>query len=272
MTTPAESGELKNCCAAIYQSDFARMLLGDSFHPGGLRLTARLGECLGLRPGVRVLDVASGKGESAIFVAKQFGCQVVGVDFGLRNVEDANARATAAEVSQIVSFAEGDAERLDFPDASFDAVLCECAFCTFPDKRAAASESARVLRPGGRVGMSDLTRSGPLPADLEGLLAWIACIADARPVEEYAGYLMEAGLDVTAAEPHNHALAEMARDIQIRLLGIELMVKLKKLDLPGADFDQAKQFARAAASAIQQGLLGYSLIVARLPTRESACF
>src|SRR5580658_3792078 len=98
MTTPAESGELKSCCAAIYQSDFARMLLGDSFHPGGLRLTARLGECLGLCPGVRVLDVASGKGESAIFVAKQFGCQVIGVDFGLRNVEEANARATAAQV------------------------------------------------------------------------------------------------------------------------------------------------------------------------------
>src|SRR5579863_4626897 len=272
MTTPAESGELKNCCAAIYQSDFARMLLGDSFHPGGLRLTARLGEHLGLCPGVRVLDVASGKGETAIFLAKQFGCQVVGVDFGLRNVEESNARATAAQVGHIVSFIEGDAERLDFSDASFDAVLCECAFCTFPDKRAAASQFARVLRPGGRVGVSDLTRSGPLPTDLEGLLAWIACIADARPVEEYAGYLIEAGLDVTATEPHNYALAEMARDIQTTLLGIELMVKLQNLDLPGADFDQAKQFARAAASAIQQGLLGYSLIVGRLRTRESACF
>jgi len=64
----------------------------------------------------------------------------------------------------------------------------------------------------------------------------------------------------------------MARDIHTKLLGIELMVKLKKLDLPGADFDQAKQFARAAASAIQQGLLDYSLIVARLRTKESGCF
>ncbi len=191
---------------------------------------------------------------------------------GCENVEEANSRATSAQVGHIVSFAEGDGERLDFPDASFDSVICECAFCTFPDKRAAASEFARVLRPGGRVGMSDLTRSGPLPSDLEGLLAWIACIADARPAEEYAGYLIEAGLDVTATEPHNYALAQMARDIQGRLLGIEIMVKLKNLDLPGTNFDQAKRFARAAANAIQHGLLGYSLIVARLRTEETECF
>jgi arsenite methyltransferase len=272
VTTPIESAELKGCCAAIYQSDFARILLGDSFHPGGQRLTARLGEHLGLGPGVRILDVASGKGESAIFLAKQFGCEVVGVDFGARNVGEANSMAATAQVGHIVSFVEGDAERLDFPDAGFDAVICECAFCTFPDKRAAASEFARVLRQGGRVGMSDLTRSGPLPGDLDGLLAWIACIADARPVGEYVGYLEGAGFEVTTIETHNNALAEMARDVQGRVLGIEVMVKLKKLDLQGADFGQAKQLARAAANAIQQGLLGYSLIVARLRNQESECF
>ena len=264
MTAPSDPAELKSCCAALFQSDFARLLLGDTFHPGGQRLTARLGEQLGLGPAVRVLDVATGKGESAIFLARQFGCEVVGVDFGPQNVQEANSIATATLVAHLVSFVEGDAEHLDFPDAGFDAVVCECAFCTFPDKRAAASEFARVLRLGGRVGMSDLTRSGPLLHDLEGLLSWIACIADARPVEEYARYLEEAGFDVTTIEPHNNALAEMAHDIQGRLLGIELMVKLKKLDLPGTDFEQAKQLARAAANAIQQGLLGYSLIIARL--------
>ena len=96
MSPPAESAELKSCCAAVYQSDFARMLLGDSFHPGGQRLTARLGEHLGLGPGSRVLDVASGKGESAIFLARQFGCEVVGVDFGPQSVGEANTRAEGA--------------------------------------------------------------------------------------------------------------------------------------------------------------------------------
>jgi SAM-dependent methyltransferase len=256
--------DVKSCCAAVYESDFARLLLGESFHPGGLRLTARLGEQLGPGPGSRVLDVASGKGESAIFLARQFGCAVVGVDFGAENVKEANSRAQSANLAHLVSFVTGDAESLDFPDASFDAVICECAFCTFPDKPAAASEFARVLRPGGELGLTDLTRSRPLPPELSGLLAWIACIADARPVEEYAAYLEAAGFNIRTIEPHSSALAEMARDIQGRLLGVEVMVKLRKLDLPGVDFEEARQLARAADNAIQEGLLGYTLVVAHL--------
>src|SRR5580700_11152650 len=116
MTQPAESAELKSCCAAVYQSDFARMLLGDSFHPGGQRLTARLARKLGLGTGLRVLDVASGQGESDIFLAGQFGCEVGGVDFGPENVREASARATAAQSADLVSFVQGDAERLDFPN------------------------------------------------------------------------------------------------------------------------------------------------------------
>src|SRR5437763_683766 len=121
------SDALKSCCANLYESDLARMLLGDSFHPGGLRLTRRLAEKLGLRPGCRVLDVASGKGESAIFLAQTFGCEVIGIDFGRENVMQAAARAHESAVGGLVSFRQGDAEKIDFPDAGFDAVICECA-------------------------------------------------------------------------------------------------------------------------------------------------
>jgi arsenite methyltransferase len=257
------SEDVKSCCATLYESDMARMLLGDSFHPGGLRLTQRLGEKLGLRTGLRVLDVASGKGESAIFLAQTFGCEMVGVDFGPENVKQASARAEGANVGRLVSFRQGDAEKIDFPDASFDAVICECAFCTFPDKRAAASEFVRVLKPGGQVGLSDLTRAATLPAELTGLLAWVACIADARPVEEYAGYLEAAGMCQVEIEPHDEALAEMVHDIQGKLLGAELMSKLKKLDLAGVDFAQAKALAKAAAEAVRVKTLGYAIVSAQ---------
>jgi arsenite methyltransferase len=256
-----DSAELKTCCAALYQSDFARILLGDSFHPGGLPLTARLGQLLNLAPGQRVLDVAAGRGESAIFIAQRFQCEVVGIDFGSGNVAEATQRAQEAGVANLVRFEEGDAERLAIAAGSFDAVICECAFCTFPNKRSAASEFARVVRSGGRVGLSDLTRSCPLPPELEGLLAWVACIADAQPVSEYARYLAEAGFPAPSVEPHDEALLEMVRDIQGKLLGAELMVKLKKLELPGADFEQAKTLARAALDAIRAGVLGYALII-----------
>ena len=271
MNQPADAAELKSCCAALYQSDFARLLLGDSFHPGGRALTSHLGSQLRLRPGLSVLDVASGKGESAIHIAQQFGCCVTGVDFGGANVEESRVRAAAAGLGDLVSFVEGDAEELNFPDGAFDAVICECAFCTFPEKHRAAAGFRRVLSPGGQFGMSDLTRSAELAAELDGLLAWIACIADARPVEEYTNYLAEAGFDVTLVESHNGALADMARDVQARLLGAELMVKLRRLDLPGVEFDEARKMARAAQSAIHQGSLGYCLIVARPRAGEPAC-
>lgn len=254
------SDELKSCCAALYESDFARLLLGDSFHPGGLGLTERLGYKLGLKAGMRILDVASGKGESAIFLARRFKCEVVGIDFGEGNVSESKARAAAAGVADLVSFRRGDAEKIDLPNASFDGVICECAFCTFLDKPAAASEFVRVLRRGGALGLSDLTRSAILPAELQGLLAWIACIADARPVQEYVSYLKSAGLVNVEVEPHDAALAEMVRDIQGKLLGAEMLTKLKKLDLGGLDFAQAKTMAHAASDAVRAKTLGYSLI------------
>src|SRR5690348_705826 len=146
------SGEtVKQCCARIYESEFARLLLGDSFHPGGLKFTERLGELLELSPQSRVLDVASGKGTSAIFLAERFGCEVVGIDYGGENVEQANQAAAAKVLQHRVRFERADAESLSAEDASFDTVICECAFCTFPDKVGAAAQFARVLRVGGRV-------------------------------------------------------------------------------------------------------------------------
>jgi ubiquinone/menaquinone biosynthesis C-methylase UbiE len=264
-----EGAQLKACCAAAYESEFARVLLGESLHPGGIALTGRLGELLALRPGQRVLDVAAGSGESAIFIAKRFGCEVCGVDFGADQVATASRRAADANMAGVVRVERGDAEQLPFAGGVFDAAVCECAFCTFPDKQAAAREFARVLKGGGRLGLSDLTRSGPLPPELEGLLAWIACIADARPASEYVGYLEEAGFTAVYVEAHDEALAQMVREIQGKLLTAELMVKLKKLELPGADFEQARQLARAAAEAVRSGLLGYSILTATAPLQVS---
>src|SRR5260370_39336051 len=78
----AHADEIKACCATVYASDWARLLLGESFHPGGLALTERLGTLLDLGPAKRVLDIAAGQGSSAIFLAQRFGCEVIGVEYG----------------------------------------------------------------------------------------------------------------------------------------------------------------------------------------------
>ncbi len=257
--------ELKQCCARLYESDVAKLLLGNSFHPGGLKLTERLGQLLRLTPESRVLDVASGTGTSASFLAERFGCEVIGIDYSRQNVEHANHDSAAKGLEVRVRFQQADAESLPFPDGSFAAVVCECAFCTFPEKARVAREFARVLYPGGLVGMSDLTRRPALPKELDGLLAWVACIADAQPVENYIHCLNSAGLLLGTTELHDDALLEMVRQVQTKLLGVEIMKGLKKIDLPGLDLTAAKHMAKSAFIAIQQGQLGYAIVTARKP-------
>ena len=259
------AADVKQCCARLYESDFAKLLLGESFHPGGLKLTERLGQLLQLGPSSHVLDVASGRGTSAIFLAQHFGCEVIGLDYGPQNVAQANDVAARQGLSARVRFEQADAESIPYPNSSFDAVVCECAFCTFPDKSKASDEFARVLRGAGRVGVSDLTRAAELPKELDGLLAWIACIADALPIEEYVRCFRDAGLTPRITEPHDNALIDMVRQIQGKLLGVEIMAGLKKIDLPGLDLAAAKQMAAVALAAIQRGQLGYAIIVAERP-------
>jgi ubiquinone/menaquinone biosynthesis C-methylase UbiE len=251
---------IKQCCARLYESDVARLLLGESFHPGGIALTERLGILLGLNSKSKVLDVASGKGASAIYLPERFGCEVVGVDYSEQNVRQAMEAAAAKGPASRVRFEQADAERLPVESGSFDAIICECAFCTFPDKASAAREFTRVLRKGGGVGLSDLTRGPVLREELKGLLAWVACIADALPVGTYAEYLQDAGFRVDHVEQHDEALLEIVNQVRARLLGAEIMIGLKKLELPGVDFTAAKRMARSALSAVQDGVLGYAII------------
>ena len=253
---------IKQCCAAAYDSEAAKLLLGDSFHPGGTKLTEHLGQIMDLTPSKQVLDVATGRGMGAIFLARRFGCDVVGIDYSRQNIEQATQEASGLGLGSKVTFQCGDAEQLTFPDGSFDAVICECALCTFPNKQAAAGEFARVLRGGGQVGLSDLTRNGKLAPELEGILAWIACIADAQPLMAYVALLSAANLAVRLTEEHNSALTEFVSQIQTRLLVTEVMMGLKKLTLPGFDVHAAKDIAKQALAAISAGKLGYAIVTA----------
>ena len=256
----APDADVKVCCATAYQHDAVALILGESYHPGGLSLTRRVAQVLDLRAGERVLDVASGPGATAFLLAAEFGVTVDGVDLGDQTVEKANALAAERGVAEQVRFHLGDAERIPLADASVDAVVCECAFCTFPDKPTAAAEMARVLKPGGRVGITDVALDpARLDAELQSLAGWVACMADARPVAEYVELLGGAGLTVTRTEAHDDALAEMITQIDGRLRAFRLA---KVAALEGIDFETALDRVAAADRAVRDGIAGYSLLVA----------
>jgi SAM-dependent methyltransferase len=263
MTEATTDREIKICCASFYQSDVVRMLLGEVLHPGGLALTRHLGEAIGLGPSDHVLDVACGRGASAIHLAESFDCHVTGLDYGLENIAAAEAHAADHGVADLTSFRQGDAERLPFQDGTFDAVISECSFCTFPDKATAACEMARVLHPDGRLGLTDMTVSGLLPDDIQTLLAWVACVAGAGTVEDYVATLGQAGFTDFTVEDQRDALLEMVNDVRRKLLGVELAAGLGKLDLGGLDLSEGKRLARRAVELIEGGVVGYTLITAR---------
>jgi SAM-dependent methyltransferase len=114
-------------------------------------------ESVDLHAGERVLDVACGSGNAALAAARRF-CRVVGVDDAPELLERAHHRAEAEGLE--VTFLEGDATDLPFPDGSFEALLSACEAMCIPDRERTASEMLRVCRPGGRIGMVDWTPGG----------------------------------------------------------------------------------------------------------------
>lgn len=256
-----DAATLKACCATGYSSDAVALLLGPSYHPGGLRLTRRLLDTVDVRPGDRVVDVAAGIGTTSLLAATEYGAHVDGVDLSAPNVTLATGASEARGVADRVRFHHGDAEALPLPDGRYDAVVCECALCTFPDKATAAAEMARVLRPGGRIGLTDITADPDrLPPELTGIAAWVACIADARPVDDYRSILAGAGLTVTTVEHHTTALEQMVRQVAARLELLR-MTSSDRLEELGVDVDRAGPVLDAAHAAIRDGVLDYVLLV-----------
>lgn len=259
---PLQGAELKSCCAAVYGHPAVRWLLGGELHPGGEATTRRALEMAGLRGGERLLDVASGSGASALLAARELEVEVVGVEYGGEAVREAQAAAREAGLSRRVSFVRGDAESLPVEDCAFDAVLCECSLCTFPDKERAVAEIRRVLRPGGRLALSDaVAEPAELPAELRGTLATIACVGSALPAAGYERLLAGAGFGAVQTESRNEDAERMAERVEERLRGARLLGVGGPGELP-LDTEAALAAVRMGREAIERGALGYAIFSA----------
>lgn len=262
-TEGPDAQAVKACCAEIYSRDAVRLLLGETLHPGGLALTGRLAERLRLGSADHVLDVAAGFGASALFLARSVGCRVDGLDLSHPNLSRAGRSANEAGLKGTVRFLAGDADALPYRDGVFSVVLSECAFCTFPDKGKAAREIFRVLAPGGRLGLADVTlRPESLPDDLRGILLQAACLSDARTVEGYQGLLAEAGFDRFSMTEHPEAISALLEQIRVRLLLARLTGLSGQGRFDGVDLEAVEAVVIRAEELVRDGVIGYVLLVA----------
>lgn len=148
-----------------------------------------------IEPGNTVLDLGSGAGIDCLLAAKRVGPagHVIGVDMTPEMIEKARGNA-ARSGFDTVEFREGAIESLPVDDASVDVVISNCVINLVPDKAKAFRETFRVLKPGGRLEVSDIVLVGELPPGMEDdVEAYVACLSGAIPKWEYMLLLRDAG-------------------------------------------------------------------------------
>ena len=149
----------------------------------------------GLKPGETVVDLGSGGGLDVFLAARKVGPtgRAIGIDMTPAMIALARRNADKSGLAN-VEFHEAAIDRLPLPDASVDCVISNCVINLAPDKLAVFREIARVLKPGGRLAVSDIALKRDLPPELgDDLMAYVGCIAGAIPIEEYRSGLIEAG-------------------------------------------------------------------------------
>ncbi len=161
-----------------------------------------------LRSGETVLDLGSGGGIDVLLSARRVGPtgRAIGVDMTDEMLDLARRNAAEAHIDN-VEFVKGTIESLPLPDASVDVVISNCVINLAADKRATLAEIARVLRPGGRVGVSDIVADDKLtPAERAERGSYVGCIAGALSFGEFRDGLRAVGLvDVEIVPTHTVA-------------------------------------------------------------------
>jgi SAM-dependent methyltransferase len=165
-----------------------------------------------LVPGETVLDLGSGGGLDCFLAARKVGetGQVIGVDMTPEMLNKARANAARLKANN-VEFRQGYLEALPVDDHSVDVVISNCVINLSPDKPQVFREIFRVLRPGGRVAVSDIVTNGPLSEEMKNDMdAWGACIAGAIDMNEYTTELAQAGFGKVQVQPRDEGERALA--------------------------------------------------------------
>lgn len=266
MTLPAnelDTQPVGACCSIIYSHPLATWLIGESFHPGGMALTDELARLSELGPGKRLLDAGCGRGASTVHLAKSTGCEAVGLTLESDGVERGCQLAEAEGVQDRVRFVQDDILHMDTAIGEFDVVLMECVLSTLEQKPESLRQLYRITRPGGFIALTDVTVSGKLPQQLMGSIGAALCMADARSLDEYMGMIEEAGFRVREYRSAKEAVHQLIKKIGTRLMIADAAIGLGSLAVDRSLIVEARESLKTATGLIDDGTLGYGLIVAQ---------
>ena len=205
-SAPRLTDRIKSALLTIAPEDqtltVAQLAPLDQFHIRGVLATAELAGAVGLTPSTRVLDIGSGIGGPARYLAANFACHVTGVDLSPDFVDTATYLTQRSGLSGRVIFWVGDALHLPFSDASFDAVFLQHVAMNIEDRRALYSEVRRILAPGGRFATHDVVlRAGgvvyPVPWARDQSTSFLRSEEGTRSALEQAGFKADLWRDDT---------------------------------------------------------------------------
>lgn len=156
-----------------------------------------------LEPGQTVLDLGSGAGLDCFFAAKKVGetGKVIGVDMTPEMLEKARSSAKRMNLTN-VEFRQGYIEDLPVESGTVDIIISNCVINLSPDKARVFNETFRVLKPGGKLAVSDIVTDGPLPDEVKkSLSAWAGCVAGAVDAKDYIAMMETAGFRDISIKP-----------------------------------------------------------------------
>lgn len=211
------SGEGSTCCSSelTYSQGEAAAI------PEGADLGLGCGAPVGLagpKRGETVLDLGSGAGVDVFLAAREVGPEgrAIGVDMTPAMIDRARANA-AREGYTNVEFRLGEIEHLPVPDASVDVIVSNCVVNLSPEKEQVFREAFRVLKPGGRMLLSDLVLEQPLPRETrESVEAYVGCIAGASLRGEYLQWIRDAGFQGVEVVREGRYGTEPVTSVQVR--------------------------------------------------------
>ena len=257
--------DLNACCVISYGHPWVRWLLGDSLHPGGLALTSTLTRLMGVDSSSSVLDVGSGLGATAVHLARTAGCHVTAVTLEPEGVSAGNELAGRHGVEDRVEFIQGDILHFEPGVKKYDYVVMECVLSILEEKAAALRRLLGLIRPGGSLGLTDVTVSGLLPPELRGLIATVGCVGGALSLAEYATLLRDEGYVLEQTQDRREEASSFIQGIKGKLLMVEVARKLGKLPISDDTMAEGKRLLASVEEQVKRGVLGYGLLLARRP-------